>query len=58
MPSPVLQDVHVSAALTNVSVAYFQDEENFIADKVFPVVPVVHQTDQYFVWNIGDFFPR
>ena len=56
MPSPVLQDVHVSAALTNVSVAYFQDEDNFIADKVFPAVPVVHQTDQYFVWNIGDFY--
>ena len=56
MPSPVLQDVHVSAALTNVSVAFFQDEKNFIADKVFPLVPVVHQTDQYFVWNIGDFF--
>ncbi len=56
MPSPVLQDVHVSAALTNVSVAFFQDEDNFIADKVFPMVPVVHQTDQYFVWNIGDFF--
>jgi hypothetical protein len=55
MPSPVYQDVHVSAALTNVSVAFFQDEQNFIADKVFPVVPVVHQTDQYFVWNLGDF---
>jgi hypothetical protein len=56
MPSPVLQDVHVSAALTNVSVAFFQDEQNYIADKIFPMVPVVHQTDQYFVWNIGDFF--
>jgi hypothetical protein len=37
-------------------VAFFQDEQNFVADKVFPMVPVVHQTDQYFVWNIGDFF--
>ena len=56
MPSPVLQDVHISAALSNVSVAYFQDEKNFIADKVFPIVPVVHQTDQYFIWNLGDFY--
>lgn len=55
MPSPVLQDVHVSAALTNVSVAFFQDEDNFVADKVFPMVPVVHQTDQYFVWSLADF---
>jgi hypothetical protein len=56
MPQPVLTDVHVSAALTNVSVAYYQDKDNFIADKVFPMVPVVHQTNQYFVWSIADFF--
>ena len=55
MPSPLYSDVHVSAALTNVSVAYFQDEANFIADKVFPMVPVVHQTDQYFIWSLADF---
>lgn len=56
MPQPVLQDVHTSAALTNVSVAFFQDSDNFIADKVFPLVPVVHQTDVYYVWSIDDFF--
>ena len=55
MPSPLYSDVHVSAALTNVSVAYFQDEKNFIADKVFPMVPVVHQTNQYFIWSLADF---
>jgi hypothetical protein len=42
--------------LTNVSVAYFQDEAYFIAEKVFPMVPVVHQTDQYFVWSLADFY--
>ncbi len=56
MPSPVLQDVHVSAALTNVSVAYFQSTDAYIADKVFPMVPVEHQTNQYFVWSKADFF--
>ena len=56
MPQPTFSDVHISAALTNVSVAYFQDEANFIADKVFPMIPVVHQTDQYFVWSLADFF--
>ena len=55
MPQPTLTDVHISAALTNVSVAYFQEQDNFIADKVFPCVPVVHQTDQYFVWSLADF---
>jgi hypothetical protein len=56
MPQPVLQDVHVSAALTNVSVAYLQEQDAYIADQVFPMVPVEHQTDQYFVWNKDDFF--
>ena len=56
LPQPTYTDVHVSAALTNISVAYLQDEEWYIADKVFPMVPVEHQTDQYFVWNKGDFF--
>jgi hypothetical protein len=56
MPQPTYGDVHVSAALTNVSVAYLQDNDNYIADKVFPFVPVVHQTDQYFVWSKDDFF--
>ena len=55
MPQPTFNDVHISSALTNVSVAYFQDEENFIADKVFPMIPVQHQTDQYFVWSLADF---
>ena len=56
IPQPTYQDVHVSTALTNISVAYLQDESAYITDKVFPMVPVEHQTDQYFVWNKGDFF--
>lgn len=56
MPQPNVTDVHVSSALTNISVAYLQDNNNYIADKVFPVVPVQHQTDQYFVWSKDDFF--
>jgi hypothetical protein len=56
MPQPTFQDVHVSAALTDVSVAFFQDNDSYIADQVFPMVPVQHQTDQYFVWNKDDFF--
>ena len=56
MPSPVYQDVHVAAALTNIAVAYVQDESSYIAEQVFPMVPVQHQTDKYFVWSKGDFF--
>ena len=56
MPQPVFSDVHISAALTDVSVAYMQDNDAYIADKVFPVVPVQHQTDKYFIFSKDDFF--
>lgn len=48
--------MHVAAALTNIAVAYLQDESAYVADKVFPLVPVQHQTDVYFVWSKADFF--
>jgi hypothetical protein len=56
MPQPTVGDVHVAAALTDVAVAYWQDESSYIADKVFPMVSVQHQTDVYFVWSKADFF--
>lgn len=56
MPQPVVNDVHISAALSNIATAYLQGEDAYIADKVFPVVPVQHKTDQYFVWSKADFF--
>jgi hypothetical protein len=56
MPSPSATQVHSPSPLTNVAVAYMQDHDNFIADKVFPIVPVEHQSDLYYVWNKDDFF--
>ena len=35
-------DVHVDAALTNISVAFMQDASHFIAAQVFPEIPVTH----------------
>ena len=56
MPSPSFNQVHVNQMLTNISVAYIQDEKNFIADEVFPVVPVQKQSDRYFVYSQDDFY--
>lgn len=56
MPEPVFSDVHVQAALTSISVAYLQSEDSYIADKVFPLVPVVHQADKYFKFSKDDYF--
>jgi len=53
---PTRQTAHIDKALTNMSVAYMQDESSFIADKVFPKIPVKKQSDVYFKYNKGDFF--
>ncbi|GGB00518.1 hypothetical protein GCM10011491_30900 [Brucella endophytica] len=55
MPSPTLSNVHVNAPLTNMSVAYVQDQSHFIADKVFPNIPVTKQSDRYYVYSRADF---
>jgi hypothetical protein len=54
MPQPTQSQVHVDAILTNISVAYMQKADNFIADKVFPVVPVEKQSDKYFKYTKND----
>jgi hypothetical protein len=56
MPQPAVQDVHVNRPLTNISVAYIQAADSFIASKVFPVVPVEKQTDLYYVYTKNDWF--
>lgn len=56
MPQPTGSDLYVSRPLTNVSVAYIQDQTEFIASRVFPPVPVDHQYGQYYKYNKGDWF--
>jgi hypothetical protein len=56
MPQPTPSDVHVNAPLTNISVAFLQDQTEFIADKVFPNVPVAKQSDRYFTFPKGQWF--
>lgn len=47
MPTPTVSDLHVNQPLTNVSISWKQDNSQFIADKVFPRVPVSKQSDLY-----------
>src|SRR5438132_3569513 len=56
MPEPTLSSVHVNRPLTNISQAYMQDSTDYIADRIFPVVPVQKQSDRYFVYTKGDWF--
>lgn len=45
---PTARQVHVNAPLTQISIAYIQEQEHFIADQVFPAIPVAKQSDRYF----------
>jgi hypothetical protein len=56
MPQPSINQVHVDAILTNASVAYIQSADNFIANKVFPIVPVDKQSNLYFKYTKEDWF--
>ena len=56
MPNPTASDVHVNAALTNISIAYTQEAGSFVADRVFPLLQVPKQSDRYFVYDKDDFF--
>jgi len=47
--------VHVDEALSNISVAYSQEQTRFIADKVFPSIPSPKLTDKYFVFDKGNY---
>lgn len=52
MPTP--GDAHVNQLLTNLSVAYLQGQDKFVASKIFPVVKSTKQSNRYTVYNKGD----
>ena len=56
MSLPTREDVHVDAVLTQISIAYAQKAEHFIANKVFPIIPRDKQSDKYFIWTQDDWF--
>ena len=55
MPMLTPSQVHIDAPLTNLTLAYLQSQENFIADKVFPTVDVSKQSDKYYKYNRDEF---
>jgi hypothetical protein len=46
---PDISMVHVDQALTNVSIAYHNAQ--FVADQVFPMIPVTKQSNKYFIYS-------
>ena len=49
---PTYQQYHTDVPLTNVSIAYTPGE--YIAQGIFPAVPVQKQSDKYFTYDKGD----
>ena len=49
-------DVHVDRPLTQISEAFVQDRGLFVADRVFPILPVDKRSDLFFKFDRGDFF--
>lgn len=47
--------VHIDAPLTNLTIAFLQDANGFIADRVFPKVSVSKKSDKYYIYNRADF---
>lgn len=54
MPNPLPSDLHVNRFLTDISIAYIQKADRFIATQVFPLVPSAKQPDLYPVYDKGD----
>lgn len=52
--NPTAGDAHVDRPLTNLSVAWVQDQTRYVAGRVFPVVPVAKQSDLYYVFDRAD----
>jgi hypothetical protein len=51
MPLLTPSQVHIDQPLSNLTLAYVQEQTNFIADKVFPTVGVARQSDKYYIYD-------
>ena len=51
MPLLTPSSVHIDQPLSNLTLAYVQEQTSFIADKVFPVVGVQRQSDKFYKYD-------
>ena len=54
MSQPTSTDLHVDANLTDFSIAYIQDQTNFIAGRAVPIKPVQFKSNKYPIFNKND----
>lgn len=51
MSQPAISQVHVNRPLTNISQLYMNQATDYLAARIFPVVPVQKQSDLYFKYT-------
>lgn len=51
---PNQTDVYVNAPLSNMTIGWQQKQDLYIADQVFPLIPVQQQSGLYFKWTRAD----
>lgn len=57
MSQPHNGQIHQNVPLSNVSLAYLPDlSRMFVGHQVFPMLPVQKQSDEYYIYNKGDWF--
>lgn len=49
MARPTARDVHIDTLMTGISIAYHNN--GYIAQEIFPIVPVEHQSDFYYTFD-------
>lgn len=48
--------IHVDRALSEISVQYSNQADQYVADKIAPLVPVAKESDRYFIYSHGGSF--
>lgn len=56
MATPTPTDAHVDSILTNILVAFMQDQNEFVASRVFPIVSVDKQSDLFYSYPRAPWF--
>ena len=56
MAQPDVFSVHADRPLVDVSIAYIQSQDHFIANQIFPVISVDKKSDQYWTYTQADWF--
>ncbi len=53
---PDRASVHIDAPMSQISIAYIADQSEYVASKVFPVIPVSKDSDKFFVYDRSFWF--